>query len=352
MNRHMKVYYPESHLNHAPSFEGYTPAGLMPAFEVPGRATGVLHALQQVGWAEILSPQDFGLVPIRAVHSQPYLDHLCAAYQDWVSLSPVPGMAFFPGTYGLDREMVFSGQVPEKAGFFLLDTTVACVAGTYMAALQSAHAALSAAEAIIQGGAAAFALCRPPGHHAGREICGGYCYLNNAAAAAHWLSQFGKVAVLDVDYHAGNGTQEIFYQRDDVFVVSLHADPQFEYPRYAGRADERGVGPGTGYHRNFPLPAGTDDAHYLPVLDRALDLIARFSPRYLVISAGMDTYQEDPLGTFKLSCEGLHQVGQHIASLELPSVVVMEGGYHLPSLGANLVAFLDPFLANQVKTSS
>jgi acetoin utilization deacetylase AcuC-like enzyme len=343
----MKVYYPKNHLQHNPPYEGYNQDGGIPALEVPERALQVYAALQQVGWAEILPPAEFDLEPILAVHSRSYLDYLRTVYSVWEPRSPLRGTAFFPGTYGLDTQAVLAGDVPEQAGFFLMDTTVSGVLGTYAAALQSAQAALSAAQAVSQGQDAAFALCRPPGHHAGGEVCGGYCYLNNAAIAAQWLSLLGKVAILDVDYHAGNGTQDIFYQRADVFTISIHADPSFEYPRYAGFAGERGVGPGTGFHRNFPLPAGTDEAAYLPVLERALALIDHFAPRHLVVSVGMDTYKDDPLGTFKLTCDGLHQVGSRIAALNLPTVLVMEGGYHLPSMGANLVAFLEAFQTRQ-----
>lgn len=343
----MKAFYPVSHLQHNPPYEGYNQAGTIPALEVPERVLQVLTALQQAGWAEVVPPLDLGLEPILAVHSRPYLDYLQVVYRQWEPLSPVRGTAFFPGTYGLDPQAVLAGDVPEQAGFFLMDTTVSGVAATYAAALQSAQAALSAAQDVSQGQGAAFALCRPPGHHAGREVCGGYCYLNNAAIAAQFLSGGGKVAMLDVDYHAGNGTQEIFYRRGDVLTLSIHADPSFEYPRYAGYADERGAGAGSGFHHNFPLEAGTSDSQYIPVLEKALALIAGFSPQALVVSAGMDTYQDDPLGTFKLTRDGLHQVGARIAALNLPTVVVMEGGYHLPSIGGNMVAFLEPFQACQ-----
>ena len=181
-----------------------------------------------------------------------------------------------------------------------MDTTVSYTNGTYAAALDAANCAISGAEAITQGQSVAFALCRPPGHHAGREICGGYCYLNNAAIAAQWLSRLGRVVILDVDFHAGNGTQEIFYDRPDVYMISIHADPGGEYPYFAGHAWEKGIGPGLGYHQNFPLSPGTDDGQYLEVLDQALVLIDRFSLQHLVVSAGMDTYKDDPLGSLSL----------------------------------------------------
>jgi acetoin utilization deacetylase AcuC-like enzyme len=187
-------------------------------------------------------------------------------------------------------------------------------------------------------------LCRPPGHHAGKDYAGGYCFINNAAVAANWLSSKGQVALLDIDYHCGNGTQDIFYKRDDVFTVSIHADPDFEYPHYAGFANEKGSGRGFGFHHNFPLPAGTDDTAYLKTLDDSLGLIRGFKPKYLVISAGMDIYSDDPLGTIKVTTDGIREIGKRIASLGLPTVIIMEGGYNNDALGRNIVAFLGNFL--------
>jgi acetoin utilization deacetylase AcuC-like enzyme len=224
-----------------------------------------------------------------------------------------------------------------------MDLSACIVEGTYQAALASANCALSAAQTVMEGERAVFALCRPPGHHAGKDYAGGYCFINNAAVAANLLSSKGHVAVLDVDYHAGNGTQDIFYPRDDVFTVSIHADPDFEYPSFIGYADERGRGRGFGFHHNFPLPAGTTDAEYLQTLDQAINLIQGYKPAYLVVSAGMDIYADDPLGTIKVTTDGIHEIGKRIASLGLPTVIVMEGGYANEALGRNIIAFLSVF---------
>jgi acetoin utilization deacetylase AcuC-like enzyme len=191
----------------------------------------------------------------------------------------------------------------------------------------------------------AFALCRPPGHHAGRANCGGYCYINNAAVAANWLSARGPVALLDVDYHAANGTQDIFYERRDVLTISIHADPAHEYPHFCGYADETGAGAGAGRHRNFPLPAGTDDPGYFAALDQALSIIRGSALAYLVLSIGMDIYEADPLGKFRITRDGIREIGRRIAGLGLPSVIVMEGGYNNNALGENVVAMLEPFAA-------
>jgi len=342
-NNKMKVFYTPTHKEHDPPFEGYDGDGLLPAFEKAERAEIVRAALVKTTWAEIHSPSDFGLDPILAVHSAPYLEYLRSAYNEWLPFSPVEGLAFIPGTYGIDFEQIRSLQGNEQWGFFLMDTTVPISPGTFKTAHQAANCALSSAQALTHGERAVFSLNRPPGHHAGKEICGGYCYLNNIAIAAQWLGQFGNVAILDIDYHAGNGTQEIFYENYRVLTISLHADPTFEYPTYSGFTKEKGAGAGYGFHHNFPLPAGTNAPHYLNTLDESLELIDQFRPNYLLVSAGMDTYKEEPLGSFKLTQEDLHAIGQHIAGLGLPTLIIMEGGYYLPALGENFIAFLEPF---------
>ena len=339
----MKIFYNPNHLQHDPPFEGYDDSGTQPAFEKAARAEIVYAALRETDWADFHQPAEFGLEPILAVHSAAYVDYLRSAYHDWKTRSLVDGMAFIPGTHGIDYQQSQTLSVSEQAGFFLLDKTFAVTPGTFSAALYSAYCALTGAQALAENGATAFSLCRPPGHHAGQEIGGGYCYFNNAAIAAQWLSDRGKVAILDVDYHAGNGTQAIFYERADVLTVSIHADPDFEYPYYAGHATEMGAGAGVGYHRNFPLPAGTDLSLYLEALESALELITRFSPEYLIVSAGMDIFKDDPLGSFKLTQDDIHRIGHEISNLELPTLIVMEGGYHLPTLGSNFRAFLEMF---------
>jgi acetoin utilization deacetylase AcuC-like enzyme len=339
----MKIFYSSNHQRHDPPFEGYDDSGPLPAYEKASRAESVYAALQEIDWAEFHPPADFGLEPIQAVHSPAYLEYLRSAYDDWKAHSPVDGMAFIPATYGIDHQQARALTGFEQAGFFLMDNVVAIVPDTFSAALDSAHCALTGAQALTTGETTAFSLNRPPGHHAGQEICGGFCYFNNAAIAAQWLSDRGKVAVLDVDYHAGNGTQAIFYERADVLTVSLHADPDKEYPYYAGHATETGAGAGSGHHRNFPLPAGTNLSLYLGALEPALELIARSAPEYLVVSAGMDIFKDDPLGSFKLTQDDIHRIGREISNLALPTLIVMEGGYHLPTLGANFRAFIEPF---------
>jgi acetoin utilization deacetylase AcuC-like enzyme len=347
----MKVFYAETHQLHNPAFEVFDGGQRVPYLESPERMERILKALRQTAWADIAAPRDFGLDPLRAVHTEPYLAFLASAWTEWRAAQsptdrPPEAAALLPATFAAKRD-----QMPEsilgKAGFFLLDLSVPVVEGTFLAALSSANCALSAAEFIAPSPfprlPSAFALCRPPGHHAGRDIAGGYCFLNNAAIAAQWLTQFGKVAILDVDYHAGNGTQDIFYSRSDVLTISIHADPSFEYPYYAGYTLETGEGEGLGFHHNFPLPAGTDDASYLAALDQTLTLLRDFAPAHLVLSLGMDTYESDPLGSFKITREGIAKIGQHIAALRFPTAIIMEGGYNTDALGENVVAFLQNF---------
>lgn len=225
----------------------------------------------------------------------------------------------------------------------MMDLSACIVEATYKAALTSANCALSAASSIADGQSSAFGLCRPPGHHAGKDYAGGYCFINNASVAANWLSSKGKVTLLDIDYHAGNGTQDIFYERNDVLTISIHGDPDFEYPHYAGFADETGTGAGLGFHKNFPLPAGTDDAAYIAALDSALEMIRKFDPKHLVLSTGMDTFDGDPLGKFHVTQNGFDQIGQRIAGLNLPTAIIMEGGYANQTLGKNIVTLLENF---------
>src|SRR5574339_220249 len=256
----MKVYYSEAHRQHQPPFEVFDGGLRVPYMESPERMDRILAALRKTGWAEVVEPKDFGLGPIYAVHDKEYVDFLDSSWAEWLVTaaedpqSSVDLSTLLPATFALRRHPQKPTSLLGRAGYYLMDLSACIVEGTYAAALASANCALSAAEAVANGERAGFALCRPPGHHAGKDYAGGYCFLNNASAAAHWLSAKGKVALLDVDYHCGNGTQDIFYERDDVLNISIHADPDFEYPHYAGFANETGCGKGLGFHRKFPLP--------------------------------------------------------------------------------------------------
>ena len=339
----MKVYYSEIHRKHEPPFEVFDGGLRTPYMENPDRMDRILSALRGTDWAEICKPNDFGLDPILAVHDKEYVDFLATCWTEWLESEAKDKSVLLPATFALRRQPQRPTSLLGKAGYYIMDLSACIVEGTYEAALASANCALSAAETVSNGSNIAFALCRPPGHHAGKDYAGGYCFINNASVAANWLSSKGKVALLDVDYHCGNGTQDIFYERDDVLTISIHADPDFEYPHFAGYANETGAGPGLGFHRNFPLPQGTDDTTYLVVLEEALKLIRKFEPQYLIVSAGMDIYADDPLGTIKVTTEGIGQIGRRISALGLPTVIVMEGGYNNDALGRNIVSFLGEF---------
>jgi acetoin utilization deacetylase AcuC-like enzyme len=339
----MKVYYSETHRKHSPPFEVFDGGLRVPYLDNPDRMDRILTVLREVDWAEVLEPADFDLAPILAVHDRDYVDFLASAWTEWLDSDAQDKSTLLPATFALRRHPPKPKSLLGRAGYYMMDLSACIVEGTYEAARASANCALSAAQAVANGNPSAFGLCRPPGHHAGKDYAGGYCFINNAAVAANWLSSNGRVAVLDVDYHCGNGTQDIFYERDDVLTISIHADPDFEYPSYVGYASERGEGKGLGYHHNFPLPKGTDDEAYLAALDKAIALIRDCKPAYLVVPAGMDIYADDPLGAIKVTTNGIREIGKRIASLHLPTVIVMEGGYNNDMLGRNVLAFLGEF---------
>jgi acetoin utilization deacetylase AcuC-like enzyme len=352
----VKVYYSELHRNHDPSFEIFDGGERVPFLENPERMDKILSALSKTTWADITEPSDFGLDPILSVHESNYLAFLASAWDEWLAsgnenAALATNSVFLPATFALRRHPHRPSSLLGRAGYYMMDLSSGIVKGTYIAALASANCALSGASWIIETPAnmspdlprAAFSLCRPPGHHAGKDYAAGYCYINNAAVAANLLSSKGKIALLDIDYHAGNGTQDIFYERSDVLTISIHADPNNEYPYFAGYSDEIGKGEGVGFHHNFPLPSGTNDSMYISTLEKALDIIIGFSPKYLVVSAGADIYENDPLGKFKVTRNGFHDIGERIADLRLPTLVVMEGGYNNDALGGNIIALLEAF---------
>lgn len=344
----MKIFYSENHRKHYPLFEIFDGGKHQPYFENPDRMDQILTALKKTNWAEIIAPTDFGLEPILAIHDKDYIAFLASAWTEWIASDSEVASApeqnvFLPATFALRRTPRIPHTLLGKAGYYMMDLSACIVEWTYTAALASANCALSAASSSFIFRNSSFALCRPPGHHAGKDYAAGYCFINNASVAANWLSTKGKVALLDIDYHSGNGTQDIFYERNDVLTISIHSDPDYEYPHYIGFEDETGAGAGLGFHHNFPLIKGTNEAEYLSTLDKALNIIKEFAPQYLVLSAGMDTFEEDPLGTFKVTHNGFVEIGKRIAALNLPTTVIMEGGYANEALGINTVNLLESF---------
>jgi acetoin utilization deacetylase AcuC-like enzyme len=243
------------------------------------------------------------------------------------------------------RSDVVPNNFQAKLGLFSYDAGSPLTAGTWTAARTGVDCALAAAKVVAGGNRAAFALTRPPGHHAGVDFFGGYCFLNHAACAAQWLRDAGleRVAVLDIDYHHGNGTQAIFYERPDVFFASVHGDPHTEYPFYLGHADERGEGAGLGYNLNLPLPRGASFVAWRDAMAQALRGIAAFGAQALVVSLGVDTFAGDPVASFGLQSPDYLRVGEDLADAGLPTVFVFEGGYAVAEIGVNAVNVLDGF---------
>ena len=317
--------------------------------EIPARAEVIAGALAAAGFGPITAPADHGLDPILAVHELELVEFLRTLYDRYVAQFGATEPAVYPDTFAVRPVRRKPAGLLGLLGYYTFGVDCPVVEGTWAAAYWSAQCALTAADLVRSGQRTAYALCRPPGHHAAADLFGGFCYLNNAAIVARqlqaWSAADTRVAILDVDYHHGNGTQSIFYRDPSVLSCSLHADPDDEYPYYWGAADECGEGPGEGFNRNWPLPPLTDDAQYLAALDEAVAAVRAFAPRYLVVSAGFDIAAGDPvaIGGFSISTAGVGEIGQRIAQLGLPTVIVQEGGYLLERLGSDVVAFLSPF---------
>ncbi len=339
----MEIIYDEGHRRHAGRVE-LGVGELVPCFEKPERAEFVLAALRGAGVGEIAAPDRHGLAPLSRVHSEPYLDFLRTAWSEWKALAG--DVDALPLTSPVRH---FSDRVPDsiigRLGYYSFDTSAPIMEGTWEAATGAVDCSLTALAKIRAGARGAFALVRPPGHHAARDLCGGYCYLNNAAIAAqHFVDETGsRIAILDVDYHHGNGTQSIFYDRGDVLFTSLHGDPHQEFPFYLGHADERGIAAGEGANRNFPMPWGTSAATWFDALEEACREIERFGPELLVVSLGVDTFKEDPISQFLLASDDYSRLGERIARLGHPTLFVLEGGYAVEEIGINVANVLGAF---------
>lgn len=319
----------------------------IPPYEVSARVASILAALADDERFSLRAPDGFGPEPIVAVHEPRLLRYLERAWKEWRQVGTtveaiVPDTILLPGL----RDGMGTAPEPEspsgRVGYWCFDTMTAIVEGTYPAARAAVEVALTAARLVADGEPLAYGLCRPPGHHAGRAMFGGYCYLNNAAIAAEWLVRRtgGPVAVLDLDVHHGNGTQQIFYEREDVLYVSLHADPATTFPYFAGYASETGSGRGRGATLNLPLPPGAGDEDYGLALEQALDRIDGSTPGPVVVSLGLDTYEEDPIGPLRLTAGAFRPIAARVAALDRPLVVLQEGGYHVPTLGRNVRSWL------------
>ena len=342
-------HHPDTVLHQPPQF--LVRGQPKPVPERPERVRAVLDALNRRGDRVEQAP-DAGPAARAGVHSPEYLAFLETAHARWVTL-PDASSAVIPNVHRGPDMLSYPTSVVGQAGYHMSDTACPIAEGTWAAAKAASDCAVAAVRVVASGEEhAAYALCRPPGHHAGRDMAGGFCYLNHAAIAAQealrLLTARGlppRVAVFDVDVHHGNGTQAIFWERDDVFVVSIHADPREFYPFMAGHAHERGTGRGEGFNLNMPLPLGTLEEDFLAAVRDGLANIGRFAPSLMVLSLGFDTFKDDPLAAFGVTTEGFGRLGRIIAEAGLPTVLIQEGGYAVDHLAANLASFLDGFEA-------
>ena len=337
----MKVVYTLRHRAHHPERE-LEDSRFQEPFEHPGRAEIIRAALAADGRFEFVAPDDHGREAIDAVHDPGLVDFLESAWGRFQEAHG-PTHDVIPDVFSMAglRDGMGPARRPDsismELGWWCFETTTPITQGTYDAARSSVDVALTAADLVMAGERTAYGLCRPPGHHASRSLYGGYCFFNNAAVVANHLASTtgSKVAVLDVDYHHGNGTQQIFYDREDVVFVSLHGDPHRAYPYLTGHADETGTGSGAGSTHNLPLPAGCDDDAYLLALAGACERIASSGAQSVVVSLGLDTYFEDPISDLGLTGDGLERCGAMVADMGLPTVVLQEGGYATEALGEN-----------------
>lgn len=347
----MKVVYTLRHRLHHPEQEIEGGRVQVP-FEHPERAEIIRSALAADDRFDFVAPDEWGTGPIEAVHDPGLVRFIETAWEEYQQSNPythdvVPDVFAMPAVRAGMEPASEPSDINMRLGWWCFETTTPLTHGTYAAARSSVDVALTAADLVVAGDRTAYGLCRPPGHHAATAVYGGYCFFNNAAVVAHHLaaSTGSKVAVLDVDYHHGNGTQQIFYEREDVQFVSLHGDPERAYPFLTGFRDERGSGRGTGATSNYPLAERTEDDEYLNALTAACADVASFGADFVVVSLGLDTYYDDPISDLSVSPDGFERSGAMIRDLGLPTVVLQEGGYATEALGENARRWLEGIIA-------
>ena len=337
----MKVIHTNKQLSHEP--KKFLVAGSFETHpEKPERARILLNAAKEFGLTSE-QPEDYGINYITEIHTERYIHYLQNIYKRWDRKKNTSDEVT-PGIHPDRRDCGYPDSAEGQIGFHHADLSSPIGACTWESAYWSAQSAIHAAKLVSKGEQSTYALCRPPGHHAAKDYAAGFCYLGNTAIAAQTLKdKYNKIAVLDVDVHHGNGTQDIFYDRDDILTVSIHADPIRFYPFFWGHANELGENNGYGFNLNLPLPRGTKDNEYLVTLNHALEKISQFKPDALVIALGLDAYEKDPLQGFSITTRGFEKIGQTIGASKLPTVIVQEGGYLSPELGINLASFLEGF---------
>ncbi len=336
----MRVFANDAHRAHFPSGEIYN-GELVRPFECPERWDHIDQALTAAGMTERLDAAALPLDDLAAVHDPAYVEFLDDAWTDWTAAGNTGDMipTCFPARRMVQR---IPDDIDGRLGYFAFAAETAITSGTWSAAHAAASLATAAARSTIDDGAPSFALCRPPGHHASKDFFGGYCFINNAAVAATTMRRAGaeRVAVVDVDFHHGNGTQDIFWNRRDVFFGSVHGDPAHEFPHFSGFADEIGDGDGMDATCNRPLPPGTDAATWFAALDDLIDRAHNHGTEALVVSLGVDTFENDPISSFRLASRDFFGIGQRLAALDVPTVYCMEGGYAVDEIGTNVVNVL------------
>ena len=342
----MKTIYSKNHILRNSTTELYG-GELVKPFERPERMDYILSEIQSRKLGPILDPTVSDIDIIHKVHKRDYVEFLNNAWQEWLALG-LNGEAL--PTVWPSRSMN-SNEIPTfiegKLGYYCLANETSISEGTVEGAYEAVKVVLTATEMLEQE-KSIFALCRPPGHHASKDQYGGYCFFNNIAIAAEKLIEKGanRIFILDIDFHHGNGTQSIFYDRSDVFFASLHGDPLEAFPHFLGHASEEGTGEGIEYNCNYPMPPGTTYETWTKVLDEAISKIQTFKPDALLVSLGVDTYENDPISFFKLQSNDFFDVGRKIASINLPTLFVMEGGYAIKEIGVNTVNTLKGFEEN------
>jgi acetoin utilization deacetylase AcuC-like enzyme len=352
----MDVYYSKRQLEHRPQ-QIMLLGKLTAPVENPDRLEALARRLKEAGLTET-APADHGRAAIDAVHGADYVDFLASSYERWAA-NPKAGPEVLPNTHpyrGRGSALGSSTKPPcsvvnAQAGWYIGDLNCAIGAGTWGAVYESAQASLSAARAIIDGAPSAFALCRPPGHHAFADRASGFCFLNNAAIAANLIgTRAGQVAILDFDTHHGDGTQAIFYDRKDVLFASVHTDPTIYYPYFSGYAEEHGEGEGHGANLNVPLAPGSGDETFLDACRHLVEAARAHKTEVLVVSAGWDAHRDDPLSLLDVSTDAFARVGELLAELQLPTLIVQEGGYSLEASESAAAAFIDGFCSRHKRT--
>ncbi|WP_174801596.1 histone deacetylase family protein [Martelella limonii] len=337
----MRIIYSEDHKFRDARTELHG-GELVKPFEGPFRVEWILAALKEHGFNDIVAPPAHGLSVAAKLHDAGYLAFLETIWERWTAA----GFTSEAIPISLPVRRSYHARPPKNIdgllGYYANSVETSITEGTFRAALAANDCAITAADHVNDGNRFAFALCRPPGHHAGIDLFGGYCFLNNAAIAAQRLIDQGanKVAILDVDFHHGNGTQDITYERDDIFFASIHGDPDDAFPYFWGHADEIGKGRGEGFNANFPLPRNTPWSRYREALKNALARISGFGADALIVSLGVDTFERDPISFFRLTTPDFRSMGQDLAAAGLPTVTVMEGGYGVPEIGHNVANVL------------